>query len=120
MVTKMFNFNAKAQTVAEYLVVVMLVITALTVMQLYMKRGLQATIKVAADELAPQNKSDLVQNIDKGGFLWESHASTNMQRLQTHKDSYSGEANYTLGESVNVEQVSTYSQGRMVGDFCRE
>ena len=45
-------FYNKAQSLTEYIMIVMLVVAALAAMQVYMKRGIQASFKAAADELA--------------------------------------------------------------------
>ena len=47
----MIKLNKKGQSIMEYAIMVSLVITALTGMQLYVKRGLQARIKDASDNL---------------------------------------------------------------------
>ncbi len=47
----MIRLNKKGQSIMEYAVLVSLVIAALTGMQLYVKRGLQAKIKDASDNI---------------------------------------------------------------------
>ena len=47
----MIKLNKKGQSIMEYAILVSLVITALTGMQLYVRRGLQAKIKDASDNL---------------------------------------------------------------------
>ena len=47
----MIRLNKKGQSIMEYAVLVSLVIAAITGMQLYVKRGLQAKIKDASDNL---------------------------------------------------------------------
>lgn len=44
----------KAQSVIEYTLILALIGAALAAMQVYMKRGLQGAVKVAADQLGPQ------------------------------------------------------------------
>ena len=44
-------FNRKAQSTAEYAVVLSLVVAAVIGMQVYVKRGLQARVKAGADSL---------------------------------------------------------------------
>lgn len=46
--------KTKAQSILEYVLVLAIVAVALTTMQVYFKRGLQAAIKLSADELAEQ------------------------------------------------------------------
>lgn len=50
--------NRKGQSIIEYAVILGLVVAGLTAMQVYIKRGIQAGIKVAADELGPQEKAE--------------------------------------------------------------
>ena len=47
----MIKLNKKGQSIMEYAVLVSLVIAAITGMQLYVRRGLQARIKDASDNL---------------------------------------------------------------------
>ena len=47
----MIKLNKKGQSIMEYAVLVSLVIAAITGMQLYVRRGLQAKIKDASDNL---------------------------------------------------------------------
>ena len=47
----MIRLNKKGQSIMEYAVLVSLVIAAITGMQLYVRRGLQAKIKDASDNL---------------------------------------------------------------------
>lgn len=46
--------NKKAQTTAEYAILIGLVVGAIVVMQTYVKRSLQGKIKQETDRLAPQ------------------------------------------------------------------
>lgn len=49
--------KAKAQSIIEYALLLGIIGLALGVMQLYFKRGIQAAIKVSADQLASQEGS---------------------------------------------------------------
>mgnify|MGYP001588876000 CR=1 FL=1 len=53
--------KVKAQVILEYIVVLSIVALALAAMQLYLRRGIQAAIKVAADEVGEQGEA---QEID--------------------------------------------------------
>lgn len=44
----------KGQSIMEYAIIIGIVVIALSAMQVYVRRGIQATIKVAADQLGPQ------------------------------------------------------------------
>ena len=47
--------NKKAQTTAEYAILIGLVVAALVAMQTYVKRGLQGRMKDATDRVATEN-----------------------------------------------------------------
>ncbi len=47
--------NRKAQTTAEYAILIGLIIAALVAMQTYVKRGLQARMRDATDRVASEN-----------------------------------------------------------------
>jgi len=49
--------NRKAQTTAEYAILIGLVVAALVAMQTYVKRGLQGRMKDATDQVGLQNPS---------------------------------------------------------------
>ena len=48
------GYNFKGQSISEYAVLIGLITLALVGMQVYMKRGIQGVVKVAADQLGPQ------------------------------------------------------------------
>lgn len=48
------SLGKKAQSVIEYTLILALIGAALAAMQVYMKRGLQGAVKVATDQLGPQ------------------------------------------------------------------
>ena len=45
------------QVVFEFAIVIAVVVLALVMMQLYLRRGIQAGLRIAADEIAPQSGS---------------------------------------------------------------
>jgi Flp pilus assembly pilin Flp len=49
-----------AQSVLEYAVILALVAVALTIMQLYFKRGVQSAIKFAADQVGTQEDGESI------------------------------------------------------------
>ena len=51
-------FNNKGQNIIEYALILGVVVLALSAMQTYIKRGIQAGIKVAADELGQQEDAE--------------------------------------------------------------
>lgn len=50
--------NSKAQSIAEYVLMGGAIIIAIVAMSTYVRRGINATIKVAADELGAQADSE--------------------------------------------------------------
>lgn len=52
-------FIRKAQSTAEYAILISLVIAAVMAMQVYVKRGFQGGIKFATDKLKATNRADL-------------------------------------------------------------
>lgn len=102
------------------MIVIALVIAALTTMQLYMKRGIQAAIKVAADELAPQKNGDVVTNIARGGFLIDEKSSSKIEQNANKKELTALIERYLINESTNTASVSSYSEGRIRGEFNKE
>ncbi|MFA5144929.1 MAG: hypothetical protein WC723_02870 [Candidatus Omnitrophota bacterium] len=61
----MFKQFTKAQSLVEYSIILAVVLAALMGMQLYMKRGLQAGVKVAADQLGSQESADVLINFKR-------------------------------------------------------
>jgi Flp pilus assembly pilin Flp len=53
----MFKLNKKAQSTAEYALVIALVIAAVVAMQVYVRRGLQGRMKDTTDYLATQTNA---------------------------------------------------------------
>lgn len=52
------------QSISEYTLIVGIVAVAIIGMQVYMKRGIQAVIRVAADEVGSQE--DAMEDVEKG------------------------------------------------------
>lgn len=107
----MFNSKfRKGQSIVEYTVIIGLVVAALTTMQVYVRRGIQAGIKIAADELGPQE--DAGETDPQKGTKSASEINTkttSAQRIRLFKGgsqrtdidkttTSSGEAKYTSGE----------------------
>lgn len=57
--------KAKAQSIIEYALLLGIIGLALGAMQLYFKRGIQAAIKVSADQLGSQEGSSLKESGQK-------------------------------------------------------
>ncbi|MFH1245415.1 MAG: hypothetical protein V1662_02930 [Candidatus Omnitrophota bacterium] len=68
----MLRLAGKGQVTFEYVIIIGLVAVALTMMQVYLRRGVQAGIKMATDEIGMQE--DYVELEIRKGFL--DHSST--------------------------------------------
>lgn len=91
----------KAQVILEYSLVIGLVLAALLAMQLYAKRGIQAVIKIASDEIGSQTESE---NIPR---RWQTEQDST---ITSHTRGASpGSANLPQGAT---QRVSTYGSGR--------
>lgn len=74
----------KGQSILEYAIILGLVAAALTTMQVYLKRGIQAGIKVAADELGRQQDAveiDPEKGTQTDSWINTQAASTTRSRL---------------------------------------
>lgn len=97
----------------EYAVIIGIVITALAIMQVYMKRGIQAATKAAADELSLQSITERI-DLKKGGYLIGSNAHTETDGSRLF---YFGVGGDTLKdteihtqEDTNVTSNAVYNQ----------
>jgi len=109
--------NKNGQSILEYAAIVLLAVAALSAMQLFMKRGIQAAIKVAADELAPQRNAELVMDINKGGYLAKSDSATNTEQSLRQRGFGGAAKNYVLGEKTSTLVNDVYIEGEMKGEF---
>lgn len=87
--------KSKAQSISEYVILLSVITLALMAMQLYFRRGIQAVIRLAADDMG--NQKDAVDvEYRSGRWLWRydpvvSEVTTN------------GSANTTLGQQGQVQ-----------------
>ena len=93
----------RAQNLVEYSMVVAVVIAAVLSMQIYMKRGITAGVKVAVDRLGPQQITiNSTMNASTNSFMTE--VKTDSTRKQT----------FTGGEQRRIENsqssVTGYSE----------
>lgn len=63
----MLNLSGKGQITFEYAIIIGLIAVGLTMMQVYLRRGIQAGIKIAADEIGLQE--DFEELDIKKGYL---------------------------------------------------
>lgn len=100
------------QSILEYTLIIGIVVTALIVMQVYIKRGIQAATKVAADQLGAQTTPDYLNIQDNKSEYLISSSSLSQQNgyryEKTRKFSGAG-----MGKQTIVNEV-TVSSGRAV------
>ena len=73
------RLDPKAQSISEYVIVIMIVTAALSGMAIYMKRGIQAAIKTVADEIGDQRDSeeiDPLKGVKSSGNMRRDSSST--------------------------------------------
>lgn len=111
------------QSILEYTVVIGIVVTALTVMQVYMKRGIQAAVKVAADQLADQRTPDVEFGfIPPSGYLLNSQAQsqsiTNRYiKLWRPPTGFRGTTkSVTYKQTTNTQGSAVYNKGEKEKD----
>jgi hypothetical protein len=104
------------QSILEYTLIIGVVVTALIVMQVYIKRGIQAATKVAADQLSDQTTPDYL-NIqdDKSSYLITSSSSAQQNGYRyekTRKFSGAGMGKQTIiNEATISSSISVYNAG---------
>ncbi len=96
--------NKKAQTTAEYAVLIGLVVAALLAMQVYVKRGLQGRLRDATDRVATQNPEVGMTNQYEPYYLSSSFDST--------RDTNESE---TTVEGGGVTRALTQDESRRTG-----
>lgn len=82
--------NHRAQTIIEYAVIIGVVATAFVVMQKYLQRGIQQSVKVAADQLGDQTQGVLeretfpgIENYRTSSYTTETSTSNQVLAMST-------------------------------------
>ncbi len=102
-------FWDRAQATFEYAIILAIVAAALTTMQVYFKRGIQAGIKICSDELGEQNKG-IGQKIDlESGIITPA--------LSSHHSVTESTTRFQIGKgeerTLSIDE-STTTTGNMV------
>ncbi len=93
-------FLGRSQATFEYAIILAIVVTALTAMQLYFKRGIQAGIKMCSDELGGQ-KEGLFEVDIKHNIIPQASTQTFTQNSEHTEVIKKGEKrNLTIDEST--------------------
>lgn len=105
----MIKKKTKAQSIIEYVILLVVIGAALSAMQLYFRRGIQAAVKLAADEVG--NQADGVAETDYSS-LWRSGA---FSKKSTGKEGEkktillkNGAVSYTINETNRESGVIAY------------
>lgn len=90
----------RAQSIVEYSIILSIVVAALIAMQVYMKRGIQAGIKFAADELGPQEaeKTDIEKGTETSSEI--NTKADSIQRIRSFKDG---------SQTMDIDNITTSS-----------
>lgn len=92
--------HSKAQSISEYVLVIGIVSIALISMQAYMKRGVQAVIKVASDQAGNQSAEEI--DVQKG-------TKTDSQITTLNQDSERLQSFVGGSQTTTVAHTSTSS-----------
>lgn len=109
-----------AQSTLEYTVIIGVVVTAIIVMQVYAKRGIQAATKAVADQLSNQEKGEVV-DLEKGGYLEEANAFSNsIDKRRIITDDFhpaiGTDMQTTFDQNTDTYSSALYRQGAYDGD----
>ncbi len=101
---------SKAQSISEYVILIGLVSMALIGMQVYMKRGIQAVVKEAADELGQQSKG-LVDVDYKYDWKWKGVSSVEASAKAENRTTGSEGGAVSYGTNEETRQKGILSWG---------
>ena len=102
------NTKAEAQSILEYTVVIAVVIAALSGMQLFFKRGIQASLKLAADQIGTQQDSAEV-DIVRGGIITSSESTSTMQTISSSTQQLRQLGGGVSSKDININATATGS-----------
>jgi hypothetical protein len=97
----MLKLMRKAQSTAEYAIVIGLVIAAAVAMQVYVKRGIQAKVKDATDYIDPDAAGVLTGKPYEPNYL-ESEMDSTSETHQNAKTEYGGQVTRKIADSGDV------------------
>lgn len=90
--------NIKAQSILEYAVLTGIIMGVLSVMQVYFQRGIQAVVKVAADEVGRQEDAEEIDPL-KG-----QHTESRVRRMASGAPVATGDLSAGVSERRRVSQ----------------
>lgn len=103
--------NSKAQSISEYVILFGIITAALLGMQVYMKRGIQAVIKVAADEIGLQQDAEEIDPVK--GRISNSNINIKVTDATERKRSFeAGRQQIDIDRTSSTKGSSTYISER--------
>lgn len=102
------NSASRGQSVAEYAILIALISMAIAGMQLYAKRGIQAGVKVAADQLSPIAGDADGSKAQLAGIRYESGDRSNSVVAE---GSVLNRASASTSKKTQVAETSTTEGG---------
>ena len=106
----------KGQSTLEYAVIIAVVVGALLVMQIYMKRGMQGRMREAADDLGSQFEAGATEV----KFLSKRTGTSVEVTTDGVTNVYTGSAGSAGGEAQGAAEVSKFSGEEHVATFDGE
>ncbi len=104
------KFN-RAQSIAEYSTVLLLVLSIFVTMNVFVKRGAQGLIRMVADEVGNQQRGDQVFNV--AGHVLESYAVSRGRTDRETREGLDGQGvlNYVSRDSSVVTANAHFNLG---------
>lgn len=105
------KIEGRAQSIMEYVVLLGVIAAALTAMQIYFKRGIQAVVKVAADEMGEQKKGGIEYDYR---YEWKERLGADTATVTNgtqRTDTFEGGA-VTHAKTENTIQSGTLFKGQ--------
>ncbi|MFH1360159.1 MAG: hypothetical protein ABIJ41_03880 [Candidatus Omnitrophota bacterium] len=103
-------FSGTGQTLLEYLLLVGIIAAALGVMSPLFKRGIQAVVKMTADQLAVQQEAE--QDVQEGeGFLEEARTETQISQETQIREVPGGIAGEVYKDLIETDSTSRTNMG---------
>jgi len=116
------KMKKKAQSTLEYVVLVSIIAAALTAMQIYFKRGIQATVKLAADDMSRGMQSESGDDVSaqkKGAvdydykyeWKWKGDADTFTSSTGVSTTEHMEDGAVSYGKNDTTTQTGVLSAG---------
>ena len=103
----------KAQSMLEYALVIGIIAAALAAMQLYFKRTIQATVKVAADEIGGQKQGAADYDYKYDWKIKRASDTTTTSSGSATTEQLGGNAvNYGKDDTTTQTGISSWSVGQ--------